>query len=46
MIEREISISRKGNHYEAYVDGKFICSGDTFKECEEELNQYLNELYK
>lgn len=29
-------------HYEAYTDqGKFICSGDTFKECSEELLELI-----
>lgn len=29
-------------HYEVYTDqGKFICSGDTFKECSEELLELI-----
>lgn len=31
-------IKKVKEHYEAYTqDGKFICSGDTFQECSDEL---------
>lgn len=33
-------------HYEAYIDGVFICSGDTRKECEKDLEEYLESLEK
>lgn len=29
-------------HYEAYVGGRFICSGDTHLECEEAAEEYLS----
>lgn len=28
-------------HYEAYIDDKFICSGDTHSECEAEVKDYI-----
>ena len=30
-------IIHDGDHYAAYLDGKFICSGDTRSEVEKEL---------
>ena len=33
-------------YYEAYIDGKFICSGDNKKECEKDLDEYLESLEK
>lgn len=30
-------------HYEAYLNGKFICSGDTKGEVERELKKYESE---
>ena len=32
-------IIRIRGHYEAYLNGKFICSGDTKREVEDELKE-------
>lgn len=32
-------IRHVGDHYAAYLDGKFICSGDTRSEVESELKE-------
>lgn len=36
-------IVRVMEHWHAYVEGKFICSGDTQKEVIEEVEKYLME---
>lgn len=41
-----MSIINVNGHYEAYIDNVFICSGDTRKECEEDLEEYLESLEK
>lgn len=30
-------------HYEVYIDGKFVCSGDTINEAVREAEEYLAE---
>lgn len=42
--DMRIDINRKMDHYEAYIDGKFLCSGDTVVECAREVEKYLSEL--
>nr|UVX62748.1 MAG: hypothetical protein [Bacteriophage sp.]DAK52344.1 MAG TPA: Serine protease gd N-terminus [Caudoviricetes sp.] len=32
----EINVVKNGLSYELYLNGKFICSGDTYLECIEE----------
>ena len=27
------------DHYEAFIDGKFFCSGDTYMECVKEIEK-------
>lgn len=39
----DIIIYYVNDHYEAYYDNKFICSGDTYIECEEDA---INIVYK
>lgn len=34
-----IEIKSVKGHYEAYENGKFICSGDTIREVEEDLRE-------
>ena len=42
----ETRITRKGDHYEVYADGEFICSADTMTEAVQELESYLGERRK
>ena len=42
----EVDIILRYGHYEAFIDGHFICSGDTRKECEDEAKDYLETLDK
>lgn len=44
MIETQIV--RKGEHYEVYVDGMFVCSADTAVEAAKELDDYIDERRK
>lgn len=37
----ETKITRKGDHYEVYVDGNFVCSADTVMEAAQELDEHL-----
>lgn len=37
-------IVRKGEHYEVYVNGVFICSADTAVEAAAELDKYFDEI--
>lgn len=39
MESRKIEIRHVMEHYEAFVDGKFVVSGDTFNEILEELRK-------
>ena len=32
-----------GGHYEVYIDGKFVCSGDTYNEASREADKCLAE---
>ncbi len=36
-----ISIRNVNGHYEAYLRGRFVCSGDTRRECEESAEEVL-----
>lgn len=42
--EKKIDIHRRGDHYEGYVDGQFVCSGDTAVEVAKELEKHMDEL--
>ena len=33
-------------HYEVYIDDIFVCSGDTYNECKQDLEEYLESLNK
>lgn len=37
-----IEINHEQSHYAGYIDGKFVCSGDSFNEVERELIDILN----
>ena len=39
-----ISIEPVSGHYEAYINDEFFCSGDSYKECEDDVKEYLNSL--
>ena len=39
MESRKIEIRHVMEHYEAFVNGKFVASGDTFNEILEELRK-------
>lgn len=39
MESRKIEIRHVMEHYEAFVDGRFVVSGDTFNEILEELRK-------
>lgn len=39
MASRKIEIRHVMEHYEAFVNGKFVVSGDTFNEILEELRK-------
>lgn len=40
MVEsRSVEIRHVMEHYEAYIDGQFIVSGDTYHEVEKELEE-------
>lgn len=36
-------IKNVGGHYEVYINGEFICSGDTWNEAAREAERYLVE---
>ena len=39
-----VEITRKNGHYEGYVNGEFVCSGDTAVEVAKELDEYTANL--
>ena len=46
-LEREVNMSYQiinvNGHYEAYINGEFICSGDTYIEASREADKFLAE---
>ena len=38
-MDHEVKIVREDEHYIAYVDGRFYCSGDTYYEIAQELHE-------
>lgn len=38
----EYKIIPVNGHWEGYMDGKFVCSGDTFHEAAVELEKYMH----
>lgn len=42
-MKNEPDIIHTNGHYEAYLNGKFICSGDTETEVEMEMQNYESE---
>ena len=38
-----VDLKRVMGHWECYVDGQFVCSGDTLDEVLEELELYMKE---
>lgn len=43
MNEFDYEIKHVNTHYELYVNGSFICSGDSFSECAEDLDEYIHQ---
>lgn len=41
-----MKIINVNGHYEAYIDGVFICSGDNHNECEKDAEEHLESLNK
>ena len=41
--EVKYSIKHIGDHYQGYVDGKFVCSGDRETEVAKDIEEYLYE---
>lgn len=39
-----VNITRKNGHYEGYINGQFVCSGDTAVEVAEELDEHIEKL--
>lgn len=39
-----LDIRNVNGHYEAYLYGKFVCSGDTQKECENEAIETVSKM--
>lgn len=37
-LTNRVEIIHVMDHYELYIDGEFVCSGDTKKECLDELS--------
>lgn len=44
LWEKKIDIVHKFDHYEGYVNGKFVCSGDTAVEVAKELEVYMADI--
>lgn len=42
--EKKIDILHKLDHYEGYLDGEFICSGDTVVEVAKEMEDHVEKL--
>jgi hypothetical protein len=40
----KVNIDRKNGHYEGYVNGEFVCSGDTVMEVSKDLDEYIEKL--
>ena len=40
-IDHKIEIKQAKGHYEGYIDGKFILSGDSYSEVKKDLEEYL-----
>lgn len=40
----KVDITRKNGHYEGYVNGEFVCSGDTVTEVAKELDEHVEKL--
>lgn len=36
-------VCKEFNHYTLYINGEFFCSGDSCREIEDELDEYLKE---
>lgn len=39
--EYKITIIKNKEHFEVFINGEFYCSGDTYKECLDDVNEYL-----
>ena len=42
MLFNNLIIKSINGHYEAYLNDKFICSGDTYNECYQDAIELLN----
>lgn len=40
----KVDITRKNGHYEGYVNGTFVCSGDTAVEVAKDLEEHIEKL--
>ena len=40
----KVDITRKNGHYEGYIDGRFVCSGDTVTEVARELDEEIERI--
>ena len=40
----KIDITPKNGHYEGYINGRFICSGDTVVEVAKELDEEIERI--
>ena len=41
-----IKIFKVRSHYEGFIDDKFVCSGDTYSECDSDLDMCLGNIIK
>ena len=39
----DYKIINVNGHYQAYINGEFVCSGDTIRETVKEVEEYLSE---
>lgn len=40
----KVDITRKNGHYEGYINGRFVCSGDTAVEVAKDLDDEIEKL--
>lgn len=39
-----VDITRRGDHYELYINGEFVCSADTAMEAAREADEYMEKI--
>lgn len=42
--DMKIDINRKNDHYEGYINGRFVCSGDTVTEVATDLEKEIEKI--